>query len=532
MVARSEKRWLVCFAAIVLAITTLPYLIGYFTQGTSWLFSGFVFGVQDGNSYIAKMLSGANGAWLFKTPYTAYPQVGFLSFLPYLLLGKLTTPPAQHEQLVALFQIFRWVAGLFFIVSSYYFVSIFVEDLKLRRLATAVICLGGGLGWIFALGGQFLWKANLPLEFYSPETFGFLSLFGLPHLAMARALMLLGLRRFLLNTDFSVRSVIKSGWPWLAIGFFQPLTAVTGLSLIAVYLLLAGLLVLAKKGVHFNFDLADWKKSFMNALIAVGFSAPLVVYTFIAFLVDPFLKGWAQQNIILSPPPGDYLLAFGELLPFALVGVYVAFKQSDIKPFFLLAWVLAFPVMAYAPYNLQRRLPDGIWVSIVCLAMMGYVILKPGWRRVAIIAFASSFLTTLLLFSGSINAVLSPSSQLFIASDEVAAFRVLPTTASSKSVVLASFDTSNALPAWANVETLTGHGPESINFRVINPEVEQFFMDTTSDQDRLDLIHTFNIGFVIWGPNEKALGQWNPNYDNFLTKIYENAEYSVFKVTP
>jgi uncharacterized membrane protein len=121
---------------------------------------------------------------------------------------------------------------------------------------------------------------------------------------------------------------------------------------------------------------------------------------------------------------------------------------------------------------------------------------------------------------------------LFIASDEVAAFRVLPTTASSKSVVLASFDTSNALPAWANVETLTGHGPESINFRVINPEVEQFFMDTTSDQDRLDLIHTFNIGFVIWGPNEKALGQWNPNYDNFLTKIYENAEYSVFKVTP
>ena len=202
MVARSEKKWLYCFAAIILAVTALPYLMGYFTQGTNWMFSGFVFGVEDGNSYIAKMLNGANGAWLFRTPYTAYPQTGFLSFLPYLLLGKLSSLPAQHEQLVALFQIFRWAAGLFFIVSSYYFVAVFVEDTKLRRVATAVICLGGGLGWIYILGGQSLWQANLPLEFYSPETFGFLSLFGLPHLAMAHALMLLGLRRFLLIPIF------------------------------------------------------------------------------------------------------------------------------------------------------------------------------------------------------------------------------------------------------------------------------------------------------------------------------------------
>ncbi|HTX78070.1 MAG TPA: hypothetical protein VMC62_00300, partial [Longilinea sp.] len=390
------------------------------------------------------------------------------------------------------------------------------------------VCLGGGLGWIFALGGQSLWQANLPLEFYSPETFGFLSLFGLPHLAMARALMLLGLRRFLLDTDFSLQGIIRNGWPWLAVGFFQPLTAVTGLAQIGVYLLIAGLLILVKKGSYFNFDGAGWKKSFTNAVVAAGFSAPLVIYTFVAFLVDPFLKGWAQQNIILSPPPGDYLLAFGDLLPFALVGVYVLFKQSEIKSFFLLAWLLAFPVMAYAPYNLQRRLPDGTWVSIVCLAMMGYAVLRPAWRSVAVVMFTSSFLVTLLLFSGSINAVLSPNSQLFIPGDEVAAFRALP---ASRSVVLASFDTSNALPAWTNVETLTGHGPESINFNSIEPKVEQFFMVSTSDQDRLELIHTFNVAYVIWGPNEQKLGTWDPNNAQFLTRIYGNTEYSVFEVT-
>jgi hypothetical protein len=290
-------------------------------------------------------------------------------------------------------------------------------------------------------------------------------------------------------------------------------------------------LLLAKKTAQFKFDLEDWKRYFIKALIAAAFSAPLVIYTFIAFLVDPFLKGWAQQNIILSPAPGDYLLAFGNLLPFALVGIYILFKRSEIKPFILLAWIVAFPVMAYAPYNLQRRLPDGIWVSIVCLAVMGYGVLKPVWRRMAAVALASSFLATLLIFSGSINAALSTNSQLFISSNEIAAFKALPTTSNLKSVVVASFDTSNALPAWTNVETLTGHGPESIHFNVINPKVEQFFMASTSDQARLDLIHAFNVTYVIWGPNEKALGQWNPNSAHFLSKIYENGEYFVFKVT-
>ena len=185
-----ERRWVIGFAVVVMLITTVPYLLAFWSQGQNWFFTGFVVGVEDGNSYIAKMLTGSQGSWLFRTPYTAFPQSGFLAFLPYLLLGKLAAPPGEHEQLVVLFQLFRWGAGICSILATYDFLALFIEPVHLRRLGTAVASVGGGLGWLSVLGFQALWANRLPLDFYSPESFGFLDLYGLPHLALARAFLL------------------------------------------------------------------------------------------------------------------------------------------------------------------------------------------------------------------------------------------------------------------------------------------------------------------------------------------------------
>ena len=102
-----SRKWVLIWAGIVFGITFIPYLLGFAIQGEDWRFSGFVFGVEDGNSYIAKMINGANGDWLFRTPYTTLKQPGILAFIPYLLLGKLSAGLGQHEQLLALFQGFR-----------------------------------------------------------------------------------------------------------------------------------------------------------------------------------------------------------------------------------------------------------------------------------------------------------------------------------------------------------------------------------------------------------------------------------------
>jgi hypothetical protein len=177
MTTRGERRWAIGFCLVVALITAVPYLLGYAQQGSEWRFTGYLFGIEDGNSYTAKMLLGADGRWLFRTPYTPYPQNGVLAFLPYILLGKLTAAPGQHEQLIALFQLFRVAGVVVFGMASYDFLAVYVQEIKLRRLGMALAMLGGGLGFLAVVGLGGLWQSSvlgrvlpgmdMPLEFYS-----------------------------------------------------------------------------------------------------------------------------------------------------------------------------------------------------------------------------------------------------------------------------------------------------------------------------------------------------------------------------
>ncbi|MGD2159279.1 MAG: hypothetical protein PVG32_20550, partial [Anaerolineales bacterium] len=45
---RFEYRWVLFYSIVLMLFTTLPYLIGYISQGEDWYFTGFLFGVDDG----------------------------------------------------------------------------------------------------------------------------------------------------------------------------------------------------------------------------------------------------------------------------------------------------------------------------------------------------------------------------------------------------------------------------------------------------------------------------------------------------
>ncbi len=527
-----ERRWVIFFSFFVIVVTTIPYLIGYFRQGSDWRYTGFVFGVEDGNSYIAKMLSGAFGAWLFKTPYTGYPQAGFLAFVPYILLGKLTSAPGQHEQLVALFQIFRWGGIFLFVMASYDFVALFIKEIRHRQLAVAMIGLGGGLGWLVVLGLRGLWKDGLPLEFYSPESFGFLSLYGVPHLAVARALLLWGLCRYLMPADIKqdTKRGLQGGMMWLGLGLVQPLTVAIGWIILAAHLCISGLIQFVRMRRKMDAEWSEWKRYLRKALIMGFISSPLVIYNIVSFLTDPYLKGWAQQNIITSPPPLDYLLAYGLLLPFALAGISKSLRQNRWSASLLTAWLIILPALAYAPTNLQRRLPEGIWVIIVILAVIFMANRSEKCQRWLRGIYGFSFLTSLLLISGGLFTVWQPSIPLYRPIGEVEMFNFLAKQASPGQVVLASFDTSNALPAWAPLRTIVGHGPESIHLKEILPQVEKFYGDSSSDQARKLLLRKFGIAYVLWGPAEQKLGSWDPAGAIYLNKIYQDNDFSIFEV--
>lgn len=529
---QSDKRWLFYFSVIVILVSTFPYFLGFSLSQDELVFTGFVFGVEDGNSYIAKMLSGAEGDWLFKSPYSAYEHKGFLAFFPYLLLGKLTFSPSQHEQLVALFHIFRWFAIVLLIFSIFRFLGLFIQDSFLHRVATVIATVGGGLGWLSIFGVSQALSIDLPLEFYSPETFGFLSVLGLPHLVAARALLFMGLTAYLQGGQS-----VKSRWiavvSWLGIGFFQPLTIVTGWALLAAHLAVLSVPELIRSYKKGRPDLVALKPYYMTAIWLVGSTMIWVLYNLFSFSLNPYLNSWESQNIIQSPPIIDYLFSFGLLLPFVIVWIWRTLKRPlQTVTLFLCSYVLVFPLLAYAPHNLQRRLPDGIWIALVAISFL-YVESSNLKRSkiVSIFILVFSLFTSIVILVGSIQVVFSRSIPLFRPMEEIRAFEFLAREAPEDSVVLASFQTSNPLPAWAPVSVITGHGPESTNLTEVEQLIHQFFSGCMTESDFFMFVTQYSIDYVFVGPIEKNLLTWDIAGSSALQLVYDSKNYQVYMIS-
>jgi len=537
-----RRKWVLIFSLSVMVITTIPYFLGYWVENNdpqaAWRFTGFVFGVEDGNSYIAKALTGMTGDWLFRTPYTVIPQKGVIAFLPYLMLGKLVAPPGVHEQLVALFHIFRFLAGILMILATYDFINYFIGDERLSKFGLVLAVLGGGVGWIGLLFGKSALLGSLPLEFYSPEAFGFLSLYGIPHLALARAFLLWG---FLLHFKFAAephnldyRKFLIIGLLWLGVALLQPLTAVTMGMVLGLHLIL--IVVQNVKSIkplviENGREVAHYFKIFLYEIVLV---LPYFIYYLAAYINDEFLKEWSAQNIITSPHPLHFLMAYIAVLPLVILGFISTIKQRHIEKYILICWLILSFALAYSPVTVQRRLIEGIWVVMVVLMLSGYQWLrlsrpdkKWGWclPLIGMIAIPS---TCILLAGGGMTA-LTPMQPVFRPAAEIGSFEFLGSYAQPKDVVMASYETGNAMPAWAPIRVLVGHGPESADFEKFKNIVESFYDGSQDDTERQMIVDEYHVRFVYWGPDERKLGDWNPSQSTWLTQVFDYNGYAVYE---
>lgn len=531
----SERSWVLIFSVCLVLLTAIPYLIAASQRGGE--FTGFLIGVEDGNSYIAKMLAGANGDWLFRSPYTAAQQGGALLYLPYILLGKLLGPAEQHGALVLLFHIFRSIAVIVLCFATYDFIAHFIGEVKLRRLGLVLITLGSGLGWLLLFLGIPSFLGSIPLDFYSPEAFGFLATFSLPHLVLARALMLWGLLRYLRASRAAAGQRSKNKkqvWAtillWLAMAMTHLITAALGLLLIVAH----SVFVFSRN--YFN---RTWAKFLWEPVGAVLWPAagvaPVLAYNAWAYWQDSYLRAWAIQNQILSPNPLHYLVAYGLLLPFAYFGLRGLLRNQWLNGSFLLIWLVILPFLLYAPVGLQRRLAEGAWVMLVVLALAAFDLNQkrskirsrnPYELRLFTLAFPS----TLILFLGSLQAAQNILPPVFRPSAEVRAFEELRQIAASGDVVLASYETGNALPAWAPLHVVVGHGPESVDLENLLPRIQAIYQGRTADDTRLEFFLKYGVDYVFWGPNEERFGSWVPANVDYLELVVDVGEYEIYKV--
>jgi len=534
-------------------LTTLPYILGFSVQGSEWRFTGFVFGIEDGNSYIAKMLTGTHGAWLFRTPYTPFDQRGVVAFLPYLLLGKLASAPGIHEQLVALFHLFRIASGVMASIAIYEFLSLFAVSMWARRFGLLLATAGGGLGWVLVVLGRTDWLGSLPLDFISPESFGFLMFFGIPHLALARATFIWGLviyiKSFYQDSPLRLAESMKIGLLWLATALAQPLTALVMGVVIGSHLATLAAWNARRTWLKRSPEWALWWRQVRSVVVAGLVPAPFILYTALAFTLNPFLKLWTSQNLIRSPHPLHYFVSYGVILPFAILGVLPLMRNQPRTGLLPIIWIVMLPALAYAPVNLQRRLPEGIWIAFIVLALAGLearsasklgvpalngrasggVGRGSGVKLLSLPLIALSLPSSLFLYAGGLMTAQEPGQPAFRPADEVEAFQYLEENSDFGEVVLSAYETGNPLPAWAPVNVVIGHGPESARLELIRPQVEQFYRSDQTEAKRLDFVRSFGIGYIFWGPNERMLGNWDPRGDDLVKVVYDSENYRIYE---
>jgi hypothetical protein len=324
----------------------------------------------------------------------------------------------------------------------------------------------------------------------------------------------------------AIRWAVLAGLLWLLMGLIVPFyVAVAWAVAAAAYAVLA----LRERRVCLSRTLV--------AGTAALISAPIVLYSAWRFTSDPIYETWAVQNQILSPHPLHYLAAYGIPLALAVLAAGDAWR-SERPTWLALAWVGVVPLLIYLPFNLQRRLVEGVQVPLSLLAAMGFAKVT-GLRprnsslrsRLAVSILLFGLLpTNAMLIAGNSVALQGRPAPIFRDAEEVAALNWLSQHVEPDDVVLASYATGNYLPACVGARAFVGHGPESAHATQKKHLVVRFFDGATEESWRERLLSEYGVDYTLWGPKERDLGNFDPRTADYLRRIYDQSGYLLFEV--
>ncbi len=517
-------RAFILWALVALLWANLPYLIGYASSTPQNQFGGFFLYEQDGYSYLAKMRQGTQGAWEFHLPYTSEDeyQTGGFVYPFYLLLGKLASLGLSYP---VLYHGARLLSSILLLLVLARFIARFVSDQRWQVWTWWLLLFSGGWGLLVS---TFFNQKYVAYELVAPDAFVFSILYGTPHVILGFALFLIWIgyvldlisRKFQTIREVAGRLIIANGLGLLTAlsreAYGPAFAGIFGAYLIA--------LLLQRRKI-------PWREGSLVALACLG-AGVYGAYLIFAFRASPGLAAWSAQNEFTSPDLFDFLIGFAPLIALAAIGLYLYFGRRHTMSLarehsFLIAWLIAAPIMAYLPLVINRRLIAG-WQIPLCI-FGAYALLRlldsklPLRRVIAVGALALSAVSTLIIVGMGIVFVSTPRPPLYQTADQLAALDWLGRHTSDQDVVLSEWRFGNLLPIYAAARVFVGHPIETIGYAEKNALVNHFLDPATSETDRQALIDRWKITLVVAPTDQLALPHGQIVFQQGLLNIYQVA---------
>ena len=539
-ILRNDTIFLLGISLLVILLTELPFIYGYFINDHRHYFTGLnTIAVIDGPVYLSYIEQVKAGHYLFSDLFNSNDNFQF--FNPFWLLVGLVARIFNLAGTLTL-QLFRIILIPFFLWALFRIIKLFLPGTDWQKKTCFLLALiYSGFG-IFFLPLAYLNTlkpdlAKVPIDLWAYESSIFMVLRYYPHVLLAIGLIFLIFYYFYLGIEKNNWAKASlAGWLALLLFSFHPF------QIPLIYgVLLVFALVMAFKNKKFGSYLGKY-------LLLLLISCPAVFYYFDQLFINEnmFLK--AVQNNNLMPGFWLFILSFGLAFLLACSELVIIIKKKNFSSanIFLIVWFLTTIFLVYSPLNFQRRMLGGFIVPIIILA---FIVLLEIYKKIAdlpgnlknflaVIFFLFVSLTNLFIYSQdfraywlSINyAQIEHQDLMYIDNDVKGALDWYKCTATSNDIILTSYERGNLIPGLTGQKVYWGHPIETVGFRGKRQKVEAFFAANNLDLEKIDFLKTNKITYLFYSEFEKKLGDFDPTQKKYLKAVWQNPAVTIYKI--
>lgn len=532
---KKEIFWAILIAAIVLVFSNAYVLYGMMVPKDQLSFLGRrVINSQDTYTYVAFIEQARQGRFYFENLYTTEPQTPSLVRPSYYLLGRLGAFLVLPS--IVLYHLGRILFSILFCIILYIFLGQFFKSSGKRLLSFAIILTA--TGWGYFVAGLFSKVADL----WIPEANTFLSLQEAPHFILSQSLMLLSFLFLLKGWQSSLhkekirRTTIYFSLVFVvlfALGFEHPydLLLCTGTAFFA--------------GIYLWFANKVPKKALIISILLVILVSVLGnLYQYIQTLTNPIINNWAQQSS--SPTPMDYLLGFGFIIVFAVLGLEKYLTSRKTPEILIIAWIATTSILIYSPIFFQRRLSEGFHIPLSILATEGVImsaLFVSGFvvqRAKKIVYRVFIVILVILMTFGTILGVLADIKTIqndsvnayyyYLLNAEVQGMVWLRDKTTPQDVILSNWFYGNIIPGVTGRKVYIGHKAQTNNFDGKVRLINKFILDKNADS-AYKFLKDNHITYVFVGNDDTMLTYgFKPDAKPYLIKVFDEGGARVYRV--
>ncbi|MBI5669042.1 MAG: hypothetical protein HZC41_13640 [Chloroflexi bacterium] len=559
--ARHVKRfplpvWL--FALALAILTSLPYLVGWWSTPAGWQYSGAAavpVGAQvDFNSHLAKMWQGSRGQWDYHLLFTHEPHPG----LPlvqgfYVALGALAQ--VTLLSLPAAYHIARFILTIGLVLALWAFASHFLEKRSERWLALLFGTIASGWSWLLLALDPAMTAQLSPIEFWLTDAFNLLGAFVMPHFAavvIVQIVIVLAFEGWVRTPPPDSLSIHGQGGQVgtryiVSLPVIVLTLALAAQAIIQPYAaLLFGPLLVILAGYHvFSTQKLSLRRA-LWLLLPLNIYAALMLYQYVALHSHPVWSSFAEQNQTLSPLVTYYLLGY---LPFILPMAFglrtFLMDRPDDRWWMPILWVALVAMLLYAPFPTQRRYLLGVQTPLAMLAAYGWsrAVLPCLSRRLrplaSIVYFGLASVGLMAVIAVNAVALSQPErhTDVFYQPDEARAFDWLrQETNDRNALVLTVADESGRgsggrLVAALGLRVYLGHWIETADFADKVANVRHFYDQATTDEWRKTFLKDTGVAYIWYDEYARAVGDWNPAGADYLEPVFTSEKVTIYRVS-